>query len=69
MRHAMPSLVLSSGLLASFQLLHIPTADGQVALVLVHAISEALDVGGTWARGFGRGGLAVQGIVHGAAGS
>lgn len=62
-------LVLPGGLLASLQLLHVPAADGHVALVLVHAVGEALDVRGTGARGLVRAALAVQGIgAHGVAG-
>lgn len=62
------TLVIPSGLLASLQLLHVPAADGHVALVLVHAVGEALDVGGTGARGLVRAALAVESVAtHGIA--
>lgn len=59
------ALVLSCSLLAGLELLHVPAADGQVALVLVHAVGEALDVRGAGAACLGGGGLRVQAIVHG----
>src|SRR5882757_3038102 len=60
--------VLSRSLLAGFELFHVPAANGQVTLVLVHAVGKTLDVGGTWASGFGRGGrLRVKVVVHGSA--
>lgn len=63
------TLVLSGSLLASLQLLHVPTADGHVALVLVHAVGKTLDVRGTGTRGLVRAALTVQGIgTHGVAG-
>jgi len=48
------SLVLPSrSSLAGLQLFHVPPADGHVALVLVHAIGEVLDVHRTRARRLG----------------
>src|SRR5262245_34356090 len=38
-------LVLRSCLLTSLQLVQIPAANGQAALVLVHALAEVVDVG------------------------
>ena len=59
-------LVLPSGLLAGLQLLQVPSTDCHVALVLVHAVGEAFDVGGTGSRCLS-GGLrvGVQGVIHG----
>lgn len=37
-------LVLRSSLLARLQLIQIPPADGQAALVLIHALAEVVDV-------------------------
>lgn len=45
-------LVIPRRLLASLQLLHVPPADIQVAVVLVHAAREVLDVHGARAGGF-----------------
>ena len=39
------SLVLTSGSLARLELVQVPSADGQAALVLVHALAEVVDVG------------------------
>jgi hypothetical protein len=62
-------LVLSCSLLAGLELLEVPTANGHVTLILVHAIGEALDVGGAGTLGFGGGVLSVQGVGHGIPGS
>jgi hypothetical protein len=63
-------LIPTSRLLTSLQLLHVPTTNTHVALILIHTISKALDVRGTWTGRFGGGvGLRVEGIIHGVAGS
>jgi hypothetical protein len=68
-RSSLGRLVLSSGLLTSLQLLHVPAANGHIALVLVHAVGEALDVCGTRTRGLVRAALTVKCIgTHGIAG-
>ena len=43
-----PNLVLSCSLLASLELLEIPSADGHIALILVHTLCELFDIGRTW---------------------
>lgn len=48
-------LVLGSSSLASLELVKVPAADGETALVLVHALAEVGDVGLTGARGLVRG--------------
>lgn len=49
--HYPPStLVLSRGRLARLELVQVPSADGQAALVLVHALAEVIDVSRTRAR-------------------
>jgi hypothetical protein len=66
-----PHLVLTSGLLTSLQLIQIPPANRQIALVLVHALAEIADVLGA---DLGRvvvgvhGVLAVGGLRDGLAG-
>lgn len=65
MRNALNGhLVLSSSLLAGLELFEVPATDGHVALVLVHAVGEALNVGGARTGSFGGRTLAVQSIVH-----
>lgn len=39
-----PLLVLRSCLLAGLELVEVPSADGQAALVLVHALAEVADI-------------------------
>ena len=46
------SLVIPSSLLASLQLLHIPTTNIHVPIILVHATREVLDINGTRASSF-----------------
>lgn len=53
-------LVLAGGSLAGLELLHVPSADRHVALVLVHAVGEAL--GGEGAVGAP---LVVLGLLRG----
>lgn len=62
-------LVLTSSLLASLELFEVPAANGHVALVLVHAVGETLDVRGAWTGGFSGRALGVQGVVHGVTGA
>ena len=52
-------------MLASLELLHVPSADRHIALVLVHAVGEALDVGGAGTVCLSGSALAVKGIGHG----
>jgi hypothetical protein len=42
--HLPLSLVLTSGGLASLELIQVPAANGQTTLVLVHALAEVVDV-------------------------
>lgn len=44
-----PPLVLAGSLLAGLELVKVPSADVQRALVLVHALAEVVDVRGTCA--------------------
>lgn len=44
------NLVLSSRSLASLELIQIPAANGQAALVLIHALAEVVDVRGACTR-------------------
>jgi hypothetical protein len=39
-----PNLVLTSSLLTSLELVKVPSADGQTALILVHAFAESVDI-------------------------
>lgn len=50
--------------MAGLELFEVPATDCHVALVLVHAVGEALDVGGARTGSFGGRGLVVQSVVH-----
>ena len=54
------SLILASGALARLELVEIPSADGQAALVVVHALAEVANVGLAWS---GLGLLAEVGLL------
>lgn len=55
--------------MTGLELFEVPAANSHVALVLVHAVGETLDVRGAWTGGFGGRALGVQGVVHGVTGA
>lgn len=63
MLHPSSLLVLARRLLAGLELVEVPAADAQVAVVLVHAVVERLDVAGARAGGLALALALVGGLV------